>query len=133
MKIERIDRASVRVLSDTAERALAAAFEPFGVTVKGSRAKYTNGSTGTITVDLIAAGANPGKESFERAAALLGFKPEDYGREFIAAGVRYRLTGIDLGKPKYPIQVERVRDGKGFKFTEKGALDGLARCTPVQP
>ena len=34
-----------------------------------------------------------------------------------AGGERFRITGIDPKRPKYPVSAERLSDRRGFKFT----------------
>jgi hypothetical protein len=117
MKIDRIDRDALRLIAATAMPALQAALAPFGITVKPARSKYSNGSTGTFQVELVAAGANPEREEFERWASLMGFEPSDFGREFTVNRVRYALCGIAPGRSKYPIIGERTLTGVRYKFT----------------
>lgn len=50
-------------------------------------------------------------------AEQYGLEAADFEREFIAGGERFRITGIDPRRPKYPISVERIPDRRGFKFT----------------
>lgn len=59
---------------------------------------------------------SPDKAIFEVLAEQFGLKPSDYGRTFRARGEIFRITAINPNRPKYPISVERVADGRGFKF-----------------
>jgi hypothetical protein len=71
------------------------------------------------------------KDMFEYLAARYGLTPSDFGREFTAGGERFRVTGIDPRRPKYPISAERIPDRRGFKFTaENVAMLLKARTTP---
>jgi len=56
------------------------------------------------------------KESFAAAAEQIGLKASDFEREFSAEGQRFRITGIDPRRPKYPISAERLSDGRACKF-----------------
>ena len=56
------------------------------------------------------------KLDFKRCCRIVGLNPEDFGREFVCSGTRYKVVGVKLNRPKYPISVERVKDGKCFKF-----------------
>ncbi|AID34794.1 MULTISPECIES: hypothetical protein [Hyphomicrobiales] len=60
---------------------------------------------------------NLDKEMFALLAEQYGLEAADFEREFIAGGERFRITGIDPRRPKYPISVERIPDRRGFKFT----------------
>ncbi len=57
------------------------------------------------------------KDMFEFLAARYGLAPSDLGREFSAGSERFRITGIDPKRPRYPISAERIPDRRGFKFT----------------
>ena len=126
-KIKVIDRAALHAINLVALPALEIALRPFGVTVKPARSKYTNGSTGTLQVELIADGADPERENFERFAALYGVKPSDFGRLFTLNGVRYKLTGIEAGRPKFPFVGERTMTGGRFKFTRQSVIGAFER------
>lgn len=64
------------------------------------------------------------KNEFERDAALFGFKPEHYGKEFTLAGETYRLTGFSYRARAMPIKAVRTSDNAPFKFrsTSKDAI-----------
>ena len=50
--------------------------------------------------------------TFKRYADEYGLKPEDYGVAFPFARKLYRCVGLNLGKPKYAVQVQRLDNGK---------------------
>lgn len=125
MKIERIGRAEVRILSEAALRAVQTALEPYGVKVEIGRCQYSNGSTGKLAFELVGSGANPDKENFERCAGLIGLQASDYGRTVVLNGTPYRLVGIELGRPKFPLVGERAHDGKRFKLTDTSVRRAL--------
>jgi len=56
------------------------------------------------------------KAMFGVLAEHFRLKPSDYGRAFTARGETFRVMAINPNRPKYPISVERVADGRGFKF-----------------
>lgn len=60
---------------------------------------------------------DPEQLRFEALAEAFGLSPGDFGREFGTGRDRFRITGIDPRRPKYPISAERVPDRQGFKFT----------------
>lgn len=59
------------------------------------------------------------KDRFEFLAEHYGLQPSDFGREFRTASERFRITGIDPKRPRYPISAERIPDRRGFKFTSE--------------
>lgn len=60
---------------------------------------------------------NLDKDRFEFLAEHYGLQPSDFGREFRTGSERFRITGIDPKRPRYPISAERIPDRRGFKFT----------------
>jgi hypothetical protein len=59
---------------------------------------------------------SPDKAMFGVLAQHFGLKPSDHGRTFKARGETFRIAAINPNRPKYPISVERIADGRGFKF-----------------
>jgi hypothetical protein len=59
----------------------------------------------------------------------LGLVADDYGAEFMHGGERYRFVGVNPNAPKYPIQGERVIDGRGMRFT-RGFASNIIRARP---
>ena len=59
---------------------------------------------------------SPDKAMFELLAGHFGLEASDHGRTFRTRGETFRITAINPNRPKYPISVERVADGRGFKF-----------------
>lgn len=57
------------------------------------------------------------KDRFEFLAEHYGLQPSDFGREFRTGSERFRITGIDPKRTRYPISAERIPDRRGFKFT----------------
>lgn len=126
LKLSKIDRAALRVLSTAALPALREALAPFGLTVEPGRSQYSNGATGKLQFDLTVEGVDTARENFERCAQWFELKPEDYGRAFLCNGTAYTISGIDMGRPKFPISGKRASDGKGFKFPADVVCRGLA-------
>jgi hypothetical protein len=59
----------------------------------------------------------PERMLFEALAEEYSLRPEDFGREFTNGGERFRITGIDPRRPRYPVSAVRIPDSKGYKFT----------------
>ncbi|RWX59020.1 hypothetical protein EN780_35420, partial [Mesorhizobium sp. M4B.F.Ca.ET.089.01.1.1] len=62
------------------------------------------------------------KDMFVYLAEQYGLAASDLGREFYAGGERFRITGIDPRRPKYPVSAERIPDRRGFKFTAENVV-----------
>ncbi len=65
---------------------------------------------------------SPDKAMFEVLAPHFGLESSDYSRTFLARGDTFRITAINPNRPKYPISVERVADGRAFKFPAEDVL-----------
>ena len=65
---------------------------------------------------------SPDKAMFEVLAPHFGLEPSDYGRTFKTRDEFFRIVAINPNRPKYPISVERVADGRGFKFPADNVL-----------
>lgn len=57
------------------------------------------------------------KAEFSMICRSYGLKPEHYGLVFRAGKDMFKVKGIKPANRKYPILADRVKDGKGFKFT----------------
>jgi len=77
---------------------------------------------------------DPEQLRFEALAEAFGLSPGDFGREFSTGRDKFKVTGIDPRRPKYPVSAERLPDRQGFKFTaEQVALllqAGMRDITP---
>ena len=65
------------------------------------------------------------KALFEVLAPSFGLEPSDHGRIFRTDGEAFRITAINPNRPKYPISVERVADGRGYKFSAANVVTCL--------
>jgi hypothetical protein len=54
-------------------------------------------------------------DAFNRYAAHFGLRPDQLGKVFKIRGTNYRITGLNPGAPRYPINAVRVYDGKLFR------------------
>lgn len=119
----KIAAALVKELQDFAKR--------HGVTITVGQGGRLNGSgvTGSFMIDMAvntAAGAkSAGQVAFENHCRWYGLSETDFGKTFWSRGTQYRITGISPSRPKYPIDVERVHDHVGMKFTRKAVEEAL--------
>lgn len=70
------------------------------------------------------------KAAFGKMADLFGLKPEDYGREFQAAGRAFRIVGLAPQRPKFAVEAIEVSTGKRFKFTAHVLRDKFGAEVP---
>lgn len=90
----------------------------------GIKFNYKGGSfsptsfTFKIKADLInAAGVNESqRQQFEQFAAMFGMLPEDYGKTVQIKRSIFKIVGIAPNSWKYPILVENIVSGKGWKY-----------------
>jgi hypothetical protein len=57
------------------------------------------------------------KKRWERFARSYGLEAAWFGQTFTHKRSQYKIVGLNLRSPKYPIEVRRTRDDRGFKFT----------------
>jgi hypothetical protein len=127
-----ITKALLGVITKDVVAALKAVGDKHGVAIAAGGGQYSNNSTGVVKLSLTAIGGDSRlARDFKTYASTFGVKPEDLGRTFRSRGTEYKVTGINPGRPKFPFAVERVSDGKVFKFTEEGVRIGLGY--PARP
>ena len=127
-KLTSFMRAEHRMVSDRIVAALKALEVELGVTFSTAGGIY--GQTEGVVKIAVSLAKAPGvdalKDKFVSMANYYGFKATDYQRVFWHDGTQYRLVGFNAGSPKFQVSVQRVYDGKTFKFTRSGAVNGLA-------
>lgn len=113
-----LTRESIRNLRDELQTHLDAISAEIGYKLTLGNASF--GATVTFKLeaapmDMNGDATSKTAEDFKRGAYLFGLQPTDLGREFIANGARYKVTGLAIKSRRFPILVER-EDGKVFKF-----------------
>jgi hypothetical protein len=53
--------------------------------------------------------------AFNAYCTHFGLRPDQLGKVFEIRRTKYRITGINPGAPRFPINVVRVHDGKVFR------------------
>lgn len=64
---------------------------------------------------------------FKRAASLLGMPEDCFGKITMINGIGYKITSIHLNRPKYPVSVEQLSNGKRFKMQVAPVVNGLLK------
>lgn len=135
MQIKSFDRQILKALRTSMDAALKQVSAEYGVEIKVGNASYTE-LTAKFSVELASVsqdGTVNTKEvsEFKQFCSLLGLKPEHLGATVTQGREQYRITGLSLGSSKFPILVERVRDGKAFKLprTAVSSLTGISEST----
>lgn len=88
--------------------------------VDATSARY-GGTSFTLKFEFAKVGEDGEALTKERKAWALhapanGLPEDAVGTEFEANGDTFRITGWNTRAKKYPVQAERVSDGRGFKF-----------------
>lgn len=103
----------------TVEQHIADALKGLGLHVVTSRGQYCrNQMEGNFRVEFAVEGHDPNQIQWEQCAEMYGLKASDFGREFTSQRKRFRITGVNLQAPKYPINAKCLDDGKSYKFPE---------------
>ena len=126
-----IDRAEAVVVTKEIEVAIKDILDRHGLQPKPSRTTYGPSLSiklEAIKVELDEQGVNradPRVIEWERYADLYGLPKDGVGRPFRYGNREYRITGLDGGRPRFPISADRLPDGKAFKFPVEAAKAGL--------
>lgn len=114
--IKKFDTHQVKEIRKQVNASLEELGARLGLTIKAGNASYSNNEV-TFKLACQIEGHDPDKEEFERSCWAFELKPEQYGTPFIAGGKSFKLVGIKLNRPKYPI-IGLGTDGKRYKFQE---------------
>lgn len=127
-KINNFGRTNHTIVGNKVLTALRALEAELGVKFATEGGQFgTSGGYIRLGVEVLDAGngkSGPQVE-YEYHAYRHGLKAEWYGQPFYMDGVEYKIVGLNLGSPKYAVQIERVRDGKQFKATASGVKRSL--------
>lgn len=130
-RIERFDRATCREFSMAVEDALQDVAKEFGVNVEMGNGSFQGTSyTLKVVASVIASDGSvlsPDATAFKRMATMYGLREDDLGSIFQSRGEEYVVTGMRPRSRKYPVMVERVKDGKAFKFSAPVVATALAQ------
>lgn len=118
-----ITRALAKQIGNELEEAMAAVAERHGMELQWKGVTYTTAGMVRPRCELKASGA--AMNEFAVNAPIYGLKAEDFGKQFVAQGRTFEVTGISTRSPKRPILCREIATGKNFKFTAEGAKRGL--------
>lgn len=122
MKIKAFDAVVLRKLQPEIEAALAALGRRHGITIRAGTARFRE-STAELKLELAVIGGDGRSvrreaEEFAKYHAMYGLEAGDLGQVVILDREEHRLVGLAPNRPKYPIVMERLRDGKVVLCTE---------------
>lgn len=123
------DKSDLKLLREELATALGAVEASLGVTITLGTFRYGPDEV-RIQASVTQEGLDAHAVAFKRHAADFDLKGADLGAEVTLNGRKCRLVGIKPKSRKYPILVERVSDGKRFKFPASSVLKALDRKVP---
>ena len=119
-----ISRASIKLISARAEGALRQVAEDLGLFLEVQGGKF-DPAGGTFTPKFVFSLPGADRLGYDRDCQYVqasvnnewkSLLPTDYGVIFTCRGETYKLIGVNLRAPKYPVLGQRTTDGKTFKF-----------------
>lgn len=117
--ISTIDRSTLDALGTAFARELKALGDRFGIDISPAGGVY-GGLTGevrlAVSVRQTLNGVSGAEEEWNLFCGRYGLLPSDFGKTFYHQGVGYKVTGITPSRPKYPVDAQRIADGRPFKF-----------------
>jgi hypothetical protein len=122
MKIKAFDALVLKKLQAEIEATLAALGRKRGITIRAGTARFRE-RTAEFRLELAVIGgdgrsARKEAEEFAKYHAMYGLEASDLGQVVTLNREEHRLVGLAPSRPKYPIVMERVRDGKVVLCTE---------------
>jgi hypothetical protein len=122
MKIKAFDALLLKKLRPEIEAALGELGRRHGITIHAGSARFSE-HTADLKLELAVIGgdgrqARREAEEFEKYHAMFRLEATDLGRTIVLDSEEHRLVGLAPNRPKYPIVMERVRDGKLVLCTE---------------
>jgi hypothetical protein len=129
-EIKRMDRPTVRRLSEEIEEALQGFAEHYGVQVKIGGATYTDTqvtfkvTVATFNDDGVA--VTKEMKAWKLHAPMHGLDEDGVGRVYRIKGTDYQVDGWNTLAKRFPVRATRVQDGKSFKLTIE-AVRGAVR------
>lgn len=119
-KITRIDRTALGLIKQRIIDTAGPAAAELGLAISFEGGTFGDKSaTLKLEVAIVAADGTvetKAKQDFEKYCALVGLKPEDFGRVFTHRGRRFKICGLKPGAGKFPLLATDQASGKVFKF-----------------
>ena len=124
MTIQTINRQTIALIAKQAEQALQGVADELGIDVQHQGGRF-DPDAGTYTPKFVFSIEGADEMAFARDARYVSamvngevktLQGEDLGVTFNCNGTLYKLVGVNLRAPKYPVLGQRLEDGKRFKF-----------------
>jgi hypothetical protein len=136
MRIKAFDALLLKKLRPEIEAALAELGRKHGITIRAGSARFSE-RTADLKLELAVIGGDGGStrretEEFEKYHTMFGLEAADLGQIVMLDREEHRLVGLAPNRPKYPIVMERVRDGKMVLCTED-VIEKIAAARVLKP
>jgi hypothetical protein len=118
MKIKTFDALVLKKLQLEIETALAALGRKHGIIIRAGTARFRERTVELAVIGGDGRSARKEAEEFGKYHATYGLEASDLGQVVTLNREEHRLVGLVPNRPKYPIVMERVRDGKVVLCTE---------------
>lgn len=120
-QITKFDKTNLPLVRKAMEEALSKVTEQFGLgSIKLGNVSY-DPDGGTFRTPLTAT-VKPefnqtAKRLNEEGSRMLGYDRNIVGEQFTNAGNTFEITGIDMKRPKYPVNAKNTATDQSFKFS----------------
>jgi len=115
-KIKNIGSKECRTLSAELEQSIQRTLNKYGLNVSYKSGRYSMGHEAVLSFRITVPEQAEARqaENDDMSRQLLG---AEFNTGFIFAQGRdeYEVTSFNINRPKYPVSVKRVKDGRGFK------------------
>lgn len=115
-----IDLNAAKAIRAEVAAALTAIAEKHGLKCDLGKTTFTpEGGTIRIGAEFAVAtigGVDRDRVLFDRDCRMVGLEPGDFGKVFTTPTGTFKVTGVSLNRPKYPIDGVSVPDGRRMKF-----------------
>lgn len=115
-----MDKATVEAMQDDMVKVVEDVAQKYGLRITKNAARFSDLEVsltfGFRTTDA-AAILTREKVDWEKCAKMIGLEPDDFGQEFECQGQKYCITGVNLGRTKYPVKACLKGTTKMYKFS----------------
>jgi len=124
-KITSFNSRNIDTIQNEVKAALDAVLAKHGMSASFGNIRYNSGDYSSRMTISVGNADDAAKQKFARDAYRVGLKAEDFGKEFTThSGKTFTITGINLGRRKYPISGVSPR-GARYKFSAEQVKRGL--------
>lgn len=114
--INKMDNASLTILSDAINNRLQDIEKEFGVSMRVGNVSYAE-LKATFKVEAAVTSVDIRKIDFEKYCALYNLSASDYGRTISVNDSDFVICGLNVKARKLPIIAKKVSDNKEYVFT----------------